>query len=164
MFTSGEKHNFFKINNKNTMKTIKKSIEINAPKEKVWEVLTEDRYTRIWYAEFHEGSHAVTDWKQGSKAQFIDNDGSGIVGVIAVSESGKELVIEYTGMVMKGVEDFESDMAKEFKGARESYKLSEKDGVTIIDLAGDMNDQMYEMMSGLWEKAFAKLKELAEEN
>ena len=34
------------------MKTIKKSIEIKASKEKVWEVLTEDKYTRIWYADF----------------------------------------------------------------------------------------------------------------
>lgn len=144
------------------MKTIKKSIEINATKEKVWQVLTEDKYTRVWYAEFHEGSHATTDWKQGSKATFTDNNDSGIVGFIAVSEPGKELVIEYTGMIMNGKEDLESDMAKQFKGARESYKLSEKDGVTTVDLAGDMNDEMYDMMSGLWEKAFAKFKELAE--
>ncbi|HRG37439.1 MAG TPA: hypothetical protein PK289_02810 [Bacteroidia bacterium] len=34
------------------MKTIKKTIDINTSKENVWKVLTEDRYNRIWFAEF----------------------------------------------------------------------------------------------------------------
>jgi len=40
---------------------IKKSIEINAPKEKVWDVLLSDSYTGIWYLAFGEGVHAETD-------------------------------------------------------------------------------------------------------
>jgi len=36
---------------------IKKSIEVNSPKEKVWSVLLVDKFTRIWYSEFSEGSH-----------------------------------------------------------------------------------------------------------
>lgn len=146
------------------MKTIKKSIDVNASKEKVWEVLTADNYTRIWYAEFHEGSHATTDWKQGSKASFTDNDGNGIIGVIAVSEPYKEIVIEYSGMIMNGKEDFESDFAKAIKGGRETYILTEKGGVTTLDTEAPMSDEMYDEMSGLWDKALAKFKKLAEQN
>jgi uncharacterized protein YndB with AHSA1/START domain len=32
------------------LQTIKKSITINAPREKVWEVLLQDKLTRLWYA------------------------------------------------------------------------------------------------------------------
>jgi uncharacterized protein YndB with AHSA1/START domain len=144
------------------MPKIRKTIEINASKEKVWEVLTEDRYTRIWYAEFHPESHAVTDWTVGSTAYFQDNSGNGIVAKIIKNDPTEILSMEYTGMLVNNKEDYESDMAKEFAGGRETYILSEKEGVTTLDLEGDMNDEMYDMMSGLWEKAFAKLKELAE--
>lgn len=146
------------------MKTIKKSIEIKASKEKVWEVLTEDRYTRIWYAEFHEGSHAVTDWKVGSKAIFKGNDENGIIAKIIKNDPTEILSMEYTGMLVNGVEDYDSDMACGVAGGRETYILSEQEGVTTLNVEGDMNDEMFEMMSGLWEKAFAKLKELAEQN
>ena len=146
------------------MKKIKKSIDINASKEKVWEVLTEDRYTRIWYAEFHEGSHAVTDWKVGSKAVFKDESGSGIIAKIIKNDPTEILSMEYTGMLVNGKEDYESDMAKGLAGGRETYIMLEKEGVTTLDLEGDMNDEMYDMMSGLWEKAFAKVKELSEQN
>lgn len=145
------------------MKKIKKSIEINASKEKVWAVLTEEKYTNEWYSEFHEGSKADTDWKQGSKAVFKDNDENGIVGFIAVNDTYKEITIEYTGMLLKGVEDFESDMAKNFKGSRESYRLSEENGVTKLDVESDMIDEMFDMMSGLWDNALAKVKKLSEQ-
>jgi uncharacterized protein YndB with AHSA1/START domain len=146
------------------MQTIKKSIEINASKEKVWEVLTDDSYTRIWYAEFHEGSHAITDWKLGSKAIFTDGKGSGIIAKIVKNDPTEILSMEYTGMLADGKEDYESEMACGVAGGRETYILSEKEGVTTLDLEGDMNDEMYDMMSGLWEKAFGKVKELSEQN
>ena len=38
-------------------------ISINAPREKVWEVLWNDTTYPAWTAVFSEGSHAVTDWK-----------------------------------------------------------------------------------------------------
>ncbi|MBS1492378.1 MAG: SRPBCC domain-containing protein [Bacteroidetes bacterium] len=146
------------------MKKIRKTIEINASKEKVWQVLTEDRYTRIWYAEFHPESHAVTDWKVGSTAYFQDNSGNGIVAKIIKNDPTEILSMEYTGMLVNGKEDYESDMAKDFAGGRETYIMNEKEGVTTLELEGDMNEEMYDMMSGLWEKAFAKFKELAEQN
>lgn len=146
------------------MKTIKKSIEVNASKEKVWQVLIDGRYTKIWYAEFHEGSQAVTDWKLGSKAIFKDNDGNGIIGTIVKNNPTEILSIEYSGMLIKNVEDYESDMAKEMKGVQETYILSEREGVTTLNIECGMTDEMYEMMNGLWDKALVKLKELAEQN
>ena len=43
------------------------TIDINAPREKVWDVLWQDDSYRKWTSVFSEGSHAETDWKKGSK-------------------------------------------------------------------------------------------------
>lgn len=144
------------------MKAIKNTVLINASKEKVWDVLTKDHYTRQWYAEFMEGSHAVTDWKEGSKALFLDKDGNGMATKVTESKPGESLVLEFTGVVMKGQEDYESDMAKQVIGGNESYRLSEKDGKTQLDTSADMEDEMYEMMADSWKRALKKLVELAE--
>lgn len=50
------------------MKTLEKTIDIHAPKEKVWDVLTEDKYTPEWYVAFSEGAHAIADWKLNRRA------------------------------------------------------------------------------------------------
>lgn len=144
------------------MRTIKNTLHLNASAKKVWEVLTKDEYTRQWYAAFKEGSQAVTDWKKESKAQFLDEDGNGMLAVIAESKPGELLSIEYTGLVMNGKEDTDSDVAKKYKGGHEIYRLSEANGKTRLDMEADMEEDMYEMMAESWKKACRKIVELAE--
>lgn len=145
------------------MKTIEKSILINASKEKLWDVLTLDQYTRDWYSVFSPGSYAFTDWKAGSKVLFLDQSNNGMAGKIAESIPGKSLVVEYTGVVYDGREDTDSAIAQQYKGGREIYRLSEQEnGATRLDIRSDMDENMFEMMSDKWEKAFERLKALAE--
>jgi uncharacterized protein YndB with AHSA1/START domain len=141
---------------------IKKTIDIHAPKEKIWNVLLDDHYSRQWYAEFSEGTYAVTDWNEGSKVIFQDESKSGIVGTIISKKPGEELVIEYNGMIYNGVENFESDDAKAVKGFRECYWLTESDGAIRLDIQSDMGSDYFEMMSAAWDKALAKIKAFAE--
>lgn len=143
-------------------KKINQSTVINATKEKVWDVLLKDEYTRIWYAEFSPGSKAETDWQEGGKALFTDHTGNGMVTKVVVNKPGKELIIEYTGLVKQGEEDYESEGAKAVQGGRESYRLSEDAGVTRLETSADMSEDMYDMMWAAWEKALQKIKELAE--
>ena len=143
-------------------KTIKKSIAIHAPKEKVWEVLLNDEYTRQWYAEFMEGSHAETDWKVGSKALFTDSNGSGIIGKIVENKKAELLTIEYLGAVENGKEEYDSEMAKAVKGSMEIYKLSESNGVTNLIISVDMGEEHFDFMSLAWDKALQKIKSFSE--
>ena len=56
------------------MKNMNFDISINAPREKVWEVLWDDASYRKWTSAFSEGSYAVTDnWKKGSKILFLQD-------------------------------------------------------------------------------------------
>ncbi len=146
------------------MKPIEKSIEINAPKERVWDVLVKDELNRQWYAEFMEGSHARTDWKQGSEVRFLDNDNNGIVGRIIENKPYESIVIEYDGEVRNGQDDLESEAAKAMKGTQEIYRLRSENGKTILDARAEMDDNYYEMMNEAWDRAAVKLKQLAENN
>jgi len=145
-----------------TKRTIKKSIRLNAPKEVVWNVLLDDQFTRKWYAEFSEGSHAETDWQIGSKAVFTDNTKSGLVGKIIANKTHEIISVEYTGFVENGVEDYTSEVAKAVNGGHETYRLSESNGVTHLSIECDMTEDCFEFMSLAWDKALQKIKNLSE--
>ncbi len=103
----------------NNMQTIHGSININASKQKVWQVLHEDKYNRQWYAEFSAGTYAITDWQVGGKAIFTDDSNSGLIGKILKSRPPEELVIEYEGVLTNGEEVYDSAEAKAVKGGKD---------------------------------------------
>jgi uncharacterized protein YndB with AHSA1/START domain len=148
--------------NNSAQQTIKKTIDIRAPREKVWEVLFSDNYTRIWYAIFSEGTYAETDWQPGSKTVFRDKSGFGMVGRIVTGQPYEKLSIEFEGIITDGREDYESTGAQQVKGARETYILSRKEDCTQVSIESDMTEDYFESMSAAWEKALQKVKELSE--
>jgi hypothetical protein len=57
----------------NYMEKLNFSINISAPKDKVWQTLWDDASYREWTSAFAEGSYAETDnWKEGSEVKFLD--------------------------------------------------------------------------------------------
>ena len=56
------------------------SIDINAPREKVWNTMLEDQTYREWTSEFMPGSYYEGDWSQGSKITFLGPDEKGKLG------------------------------------------------------------------------------------
>ncbi len=139
-------------------------IEINAPREKVWDVLLGKQTYPIWTAAFAEGSAVETDWKKGSKALFLDGNGKGMVSKIAENVPNEYLSIEHLGMYDNGKEDFESDEVKKWAGAKENYTLNDLGGKTELLIYLDMDDEpnMVAYMEKAWPKALDKVKELAE--
>jgi uncharacterized protein YndB with AHSA1/START domain len=141
---------------------IKKSVEVHAPREKVWDVLLEDEFTRVWYAAFSPGTYAETDWKVGGKAVFRDDSGSGLVSKVMANERFELISVEHQGVIMNGTEDFESAEARQWKGCRETYRLSEKNGVTTLAIENEMPEEFRETFLASWDTALQKIKELAE--
>lgn len=146
------------------MQTIKREIDINASKEKVWNVLLDDTFTRAWYKEFSEGTHVETDWEVGSKAVFTDNTGDGLISSVIANKPAELLSMQFEGMVKNGVEDYESAGAKALKGGFETYRLSERNGVTHLAITSDTGADYFEFMAAAWDKALQKIKELSESN
>lgn len=145
-----------------TVESIKKTLALKASKEKVWEVLTKDEYTRQWYSEFSEGSYALSDWKEGDKITFLDKNGSGIIGVISILQPYEQIEFSYNGVLNKGIEDFESEEAVAVKGFKETYWLEEKNGETTLHIESEMNEEYVQMMGESWDRALKVLKGLAE--
>lgn len=143
------------------------NIEINAPKEKVWDVLFGEETYPVWTSAFSEGSKVQTDWKKGSKALFLDGQNRGMVSRIAENVPGEFMSIEHLGYYKDGVEDYETAEKEKWAGAKENYSLSDLNGRTGLQVfmemdESDQNKQMIEMFSEMWPKALAKVKELAE--
>lgn len=144
------------------MRRLTFSATINALAERVWRTLLEDATYREWTSEFHEGSYAVTDWKEGSKALFLGPEGDGMVSRIRVHKPNEFLEIEHLGEVRKGVEDRESEAAKQWAGGRESYTLRKTEGGVELTVETDTTDQYKTYFEETWPKALARLKRICE--
>lgn len=145
-----------------TTRIIEKQIEIEAPRQAVWDVLTDDASYRRWTAEFAEGSHAVTDWQEGSPVRFLGPDETGLLGRVVAGRPPELLDIEYTGLVGAAGDDTESGQARTWAGSHETYRLTEAGGRTHLAISAPMEDAYYDDMTQAWDRALAVVKELAE--
>jgi uncharacterized protein YndB with AHSA1/START domain len=147
------------------MKRLVFSIDINAPKEKVWHTMLDDSTYRIWTAEFAAGSHYVGDWTEGSRILFLgpgDKSETGMVSRIKVSRPYEYVSIEHLGVVEDGKEDTSSEAVKDWAGAHENYTFRSRDGATELQVEMDTSDAYKEMFETTWPRALQRLKELAE--
>jgi uncharacterized protein YndB with AHSA1/START domain len=138
------------------------SITINAPKEKIWKVMLDESTYREWSSAFQEGSYAVTDWKEGSKALFLTPEGSGMVSRIVGHRPNEFLSIKHLGTVKNGVEDTDSEKSKEWTNALENYTLREQDGKSTLTVEMDVTEEYRSYFEETWPKALGKLKEISE--
>jgi uncharacterized protein YndB with AHSA1/START domain len=145
-----------------TLSKLTYSTTINASKEVVWRTMLEDETYRKWTSAFSEGSYAVTDWKEGSKALFLGPDGSGMVSRVAEHRPNEFLSLEHQGMVKDGIEDTSSAEVRKWAGARENYTLREEAGRSILTVDMDTSDEHKKYFEETWPKALAALKELSE--
>ena len=136
---------------------------INAPREKVWNVLWGETTYPQWTKAFSENSQVTTDWQKGSRAFFHDGTGNGMVSRIEENIPNQFMSIQHLGEVKDGVEDTTSEKVQQWAGAFENYTLKDKDGGTELVVHMDINDEFAEMFAGMWPKALARVKELAEE-
>lgn len=147
------------------MQKLNFSIDINAPREKVWKVLWSDQSYRDWTSAFMEGSYAVTDdWKEGSKVLFLAPDGQGMVSKVDTKRPNEFMSFEHQGVVKDGVEDTSSDIVKEWKGAKENYTLKDAGKGTKLIIDMDISEKEKEYFEKVWPKALERVKNLAESN
>ena len=124
------------------MQKIILSTTINAPKEKVWEVLWDLDAYRAWTKAFSESSTVQTDnWKEGSKLLFHDGNGSGMVSEVAANRPNEYMSFRHLGMVKNGIEDTTSDEVKIWAGSMENYTLKGENGSTELIIDMDINDE-----------------------
>ena len=142
---------------------VDKSIEINAPAEKVWEVLTEREYTTQWAPEFNGGSqfHLESEWRLGSPVFWKDSAGKIIV-------EGNVTALEFEKLLRFTVFDTRSKRPPVTDADGITYQLSEENGKTSLQiLQGDFSvmpegEKYRDMSAEVWDRVLPKVKELAE--
>ncbi|HVF81980.1 MAG TPA: hypothetical protein VM884_08600 [Flavisolibacter sp.] len=145
------------------MEKINFSTTIQAPKEKVWDILWNDATYRKWTSAFCDGSYAETDnWKEGTEVKFLDPQGSGMVSRVLANKPAAYMSFEHLGEIKEGVEDRTSDKVKEWAGAKENYTLKETAEGTTLDVDMDIADEYKDMFSAMWPKALQHIKTLSE--
>ena len=141
------------------MATLAFSVNINAPKEKVWDTLWDDQSYRKWTAAFMEGSYAESDWNEGSKIFFLGSNGDGMVSTIQKKTPPDEMVFKHIGEIKNGVEEINN-----WENATESYFLSETNGTTelAVELKMDDSPEFEKYFTETFPKALEIIKQLSE--
>lgn len=152
------------------MQKLHQEIFINAPREKVWDIMLGEETYKEWTKAFsptpNTTSHFEGNWEEGSKMLFIcENQDGGTEGMVSrIKENRKPefLSIEHIGIYKDGVEDTESETAKQWAPAYENYTFIEKDGGTELHIDMDVDGQYQEMFEKMWSAALESLKGLFE--
>lgn len=143
------------------------TIFINAPRERVWDVMLSPDTYRQWTSAFNPGSYYKGDWSEGSKILFLgpNPDGSGEGGMVSRIRENRRpefLSIEHLGIVHDGVEDTESAEAKKWAPAYENYTFARKNGGTELTIEMDIEETERQNFEKMWTDALSRLKEIAE--
>ena len=138
------------------MKKIEFNITINASREKVWNALWDDKNYREWTSVFTPDSHALSDWKEGSKVLFLDGKGNGMSALIEKKIGNTEMVFKHLFELKDGKEHPIKDPG------HESYFLSDKNGGTELRTELDAPEEYESYFNDIFPKALALVKEIAE--
>lgn len=139
------------------------TIQINAPKEKVWDtMLSADTYTE-WTEPFSPGSRFEGNWEEGTEIKFLDaSSKSGMYSMVRENKKYEFVSVEHLGIVNDGVVDTTSDEVKKWAPAFENYTFTEKDGGTEVAVDMDISEEYKDNFQDMWPKALQKLKEISE--
>lgn len=133
-------------------------ITIKATPAKVWQVLWNDSTYRKWSSAFCEGSYAISDWKEGSKVQFIGPNGDGMYGIITVCKPKEQMTFKHLGE-LKG---FKEQPESAWSGSIENYSLKEGNGTVKLQASLDSTLEFKDYFTQTFPKAMNLIKELSE--
>jgi hypothetical protein len=141
---------------------------INAPREKVWDVMLGQDTYREWTKAFSEGARYEGNWEnEGSEMRFLGPDPEtgkegGMVSVVEVSRKPEFVSLCHRGVLVDGEVLTEGPKADGWIGVHENYTFTEKDGGTELAVEMDILEEHKGWMEESWKKGLEKLKVLAE--
>lgn len=150
------------------MQKIYFSIFINAPRNKVWDIMLSEETYRQWTMAFNPGSYFKGNWEEGSKMLFLGpnpnnvEEEGGMVSRVKENRLYQFVSIEHVGIINNGIEDTTSDEAKKWSSLYENYTFTDKDNGTELSIDVNMIDEYKSMFEEMWPKALQILKDLAE--
>lgn len=145
------------------MQKMEFSIKIQAPRNKVWGTLWDDKTFRDWGNIIDEGQYMVGEMKEGNEVQFISSvSGYGVTSLIEKLDPHKFVLFRQMADTADTKESGEQEREKEWTGGTETYSLVEKEGVTTLVVELDVPRGQEETFKVRFPKALERVKILAE--
>ncbi|PKF75625.1 SRPBCC family protein [Chryseobacterium sp. PMSZPI] len=144
------------------METLSYETVIDAPVQKVWDILWSPETYSEWTKYFSAGSIMKSDWKIGGKTYFLNDKGEGMVSTIDSLEEPYQVVFKHLGVVKDGIEDTQSKEVMEWNGSFEKYFLIDFDGKTKLHTEVQVDNQWKDHMDTGFTKGLIVVKSLAE--
>lgn len=141
------------------MKEMQFRVEINTPKERVWDTLWQDETFRQWAGIIDPGTHIVGELKEGTEVQFVSGNGYGVTSLVAKLVANEFLLLRHLADTQ---DEGKREREKEWTGGEESYTLAEKDAITTLTAIFDVPPEMEEYFTINYPKALGRVKVLAE--
>ena len=146
------------------MKKLQFSIDIKAPKEKVWNALWDDANYRKWSSAFMEGSYAETDWREGSRVKFLTPSGEGMFSTIERKIPNELMSFKHLGILKDGKEQPPSDESREFAGSKENYTLQQIGDSTRLNVEIEASEEFVDTFNKSFPSALEKVREISEKS
>lgn len=136
------------------------SIEIYAPKAKVWNTLWQDETFRDWASIIDPGTYMAGDLKEGNEVQFISSEnGYGVTSLVEKLTPNEFVLFRH----MADTQDSgKQEREKDWTGGTESHSLVEEGGVTTLTVAFEVPTELEEIFIIRFPKALERVKILSE--
>lgn len=142
------------------MKELQFTIDINAPKETVWDTLWQDASLRDWSGIIDPGTYMIGELQEGATVQFNSEGGYGVTSLVSKLVPNRYVVFHHKADTQ---DDGNKNRDDQWTGGRESYELTETDGTTTLHMRLDVPPELEETMHTSYPKALRRVKELAEQ-
>ena len=146
------------------MKTLTYSIQINKPRDFVFNKLIDKSVYSQWAKAWGEGMTYKGDWKQGQQISFFNTIDGGTKVIIEELHSNESIKTKHIAMVnAQNIEqELANDMMRKWIGSREDYFFkADSDTVTTLEVIM-VADEAFEEMMGAWSQALVYFKEICE--
>ncbi len=139
------------------------SIEIAAPRERVWACFTDPGLYNQWANAFSSESQFVGSWEPGSTMLFWDPNMGGTKAVLDVVDAPSKIVARHIGLVDKEQnDDPDNEMADKWVGSVETYDFEVTDKGTLFTVTTETDAFFKAMFDDMWTRGLESLKTLAE--
>ncbi|MDQ0064355.1 SRPBCC domain-containing protein [Chryseobacterium lathyri] len=132
-------------------------IQIEAPPEKVWDVLWSDMTYRQWTTAFTEGSFYMGTFEEGSIMKFFDPNNNGMYSRVEKNIANKEMKFLHLGEIYDGVETEQN-----WGEATERYILEEIPTGTILKIEIQTPEEFKDFFEEKFPNALGIVKNLSE--
>lgn len=134
------------------------SIDIPAPRARVWSCMLDDATYRDWTTAFCEGSRFEGEWRTGADMRFLGPDGGGMRARIERADAPEYVSIQHLGELRQGA----SHDGPEWTDAYERYRFHElADGGTRLEVElTNVPAEYAPMMNEMWPKALERLRQI----